>query len=172
MESVCLQVPAIDVDATADIRVDILADAEPFPQAGSLPAFLPESRFVPTRMSVFMFSAITWNRHHIHYDRDAARAEGLVDVAVQRALIGNYFARSLAAAFGGRACLRRLAWRMHKSAYPGHALCCRGVVVGRTAAEHGEGPQGEALQCELEMLDDNGDTVSTATAFVCTTDIS
>ena len=163
MDSVCLQEPCLDVDPAA----------APSPQDGALPAFLPEWCVTPTRMGVFMFSAITWNRHHIHYDKDAALAEGLADVAVQRALIGNYFARSLTGCFGGRGRLRRLSWRMHKSAYPGRALRCRGVVVARSAQEplQGVGLQGEELQCELEMLDDNGDTVSTATALICITDI-
>jgi hydroxyacyl-ACP dehydratase HTD2-like protein with hotdog domain len=44
----------------------------------------------PDRRQLFMFSAITWNRHAIHYDRQSAREEGLPDVVVQRALIGNF----------------------------------------------------------------------------------
>jgi hydroxyacyl-ACP dehydratase HTD2-like protein with hotdog domain len=49
----------------------------------------------PDRRQLFMFSAITWNRHAIHYDRQRAREEGLPDVVVQRALIGNFFAQLL-----------------------------------------------------------------------------
>ena len=61
----------------------------------SLPTILPELVVTPTHSQIFMFSAATWNRHHIHYSRDAAIAEGLPDVVVQRALIGNYFVRLL-----------------------------------------------------------------------------
>ena len=43
-----------------------------------LPLVLPELRVLPTPMQIFMFSAITWNRHHIHYSADAARAEGVL----------------------------------------------------------------------------------------------
>lgn len=44
----------------------------------------------PDRQQLFMFSAITWNRHAIHYNRQHARDEGLPDVVVQRALVGNF----------------------------------------------------------------------------------
>lgn len=171
MDPVCLQDATTDLDRRAGPHADPDSDPERSPPAGALPAFLPERRFMPSRMDVFMFSAITWNRHHIHYDKDAALVEGLVDVAVQRALIGNYFARSLAAGFGGRARVGRLSWRMLKSAYPGRVLRCRGVVVGRTPAEHGRPSREAEFECELEMLDDSGDTVSTATALVCVADI-
>ena len=59
----------------------------------SVTAPIPELTVCPDYVQVFMFSAITWNRHHIHYSKDAALSEGLPDVVVQRALIGNFLAR-------------------------------------------------------------------------------
>jgi hypothetical protein len=43
--------------------------------ACGLPVVLPELTITPTHMQIFMFSAATWNRHHIHYSRDAAIRE-------------------------------------------------------------------------------------------------
>src|SRR5690606_40179158 len=64
-------------------------------ETGSFPIALPELAVVPDHMHIFMFSAITWNRHHVHYNKDAAIREGLPDVVVQRALLGNYIARTV-----------------------------------------------------------------------------
>ena len=98
-----------------------------------LPLVLPDLPWQPTAMQLFMFSAATWNRHRIHYERDAARAEGHGDVVVQRALIGNVFARHVAAWLGGQGHLQRLAWRVLASALPGQRLRCQGAVTGRIA---------------------------------------
>ena len=38
---------------------------------------IPELTVCPDRAQIFMFSAVTWNRHHIHYSKDAAVSEGL-----------------------------------------------------------------------------------------------
>ncbi|MGI9611748.1 MAG: acyl dehydratase [Acidimicrobiales bacterium] len=78
---------------------------------------------------VFMFSAVTWNRHLIHYDQDQARTEGHTSVVAQRALIGNYFARQLDGWLGERGELRRLDWKVVSGAVPGDVLTCTGDVV-------------------------------------------
>jgi hydroxyacyl-ACP dehydratase HTD2-like protein with hotdog domain len=38
--------------------------------------------FTPTELELFMFCAITWNTHRIHYDREYARTEGYPDLVV------------------------------------------------------------------------------------------
>lgn len=105
------------------------------PQAGApqpwpfmLPLVLPELRVLPTAMQIFMFSAVTWNRHHIHYSADGARAEGHPDVVVQRSLIGNYFARHADAWLGSSGRIARLVWRVTGPAVPNQWLRCNGVV--------------------------------------------
>ena len=98
-----------------------------------LPLVLPDLPWQPSAMQVFMFSAATWNRHRIHYERDAARAEGHADVVVQRALIGNVFARHALGWLDGGARLQRLGWRVLASALPGQLLRCQGAVTGRIA---------------------------------------
>ena len=93
-----------------------------------LPIVLPELRVLPTPMQLFMFSAVTWNRHHIHYSADGARAEGHPDVVVQRTLIGNYFARHAGAWLGPAGRIGRLCWRVTGAAVPHQWLRCNGVV--------------------------------------------
>ncbi len=106
-----------------------------------------ELRFTPTRSHVFMFSAITWNRHHIHYDKDKALAEGFPDVAVQRGLMGNYLARLMTNWSGEHGQLERLEWKVVKSSYPGQELCCAGQV-----AEVAEVGAAKYVRCALGIV--------------------
>ena len=109
----------------------------------------------PTYQQLFMFSAITWNRHAIHYNRKKARDEGLPDVVVQRALIGNFFARLLEGWTHHRAEILRLEWKVVRSAVPGDTLTCSGVI------RHTDTQQGATLiECDLTMVNQETDTVA------------
>lgn len=114
----------------------------------TLPACLPDFTFTPTHAQVFMFSAVTWNRHHIHYSDEAARAEGHGGVVVQRGLIGNFLARMLTRWLGGRGEIRSLSWKVVRSARPGEALCCRGDLT--STVERGDA---RLFVCALRVLD-------------------
>ena len=114
-----------------------------------LPAPIPALVVTPGHKQIFMFSAATWNRHHIHYSKDAALAEGLPDVVVQRALIGNFFARLLSDWLGDASVVRELSWKVSASAVPGKAL----RVEGEALAWRLDGGQRD-LECELRITDD------------------
>jgi hydroxyacyl-ACP dehydratase HTD2-like protein with hotdog domain len=122
---------------------------------------IPELRVTPTPGQVFMFSAVTWNRHHIHFSKDAALAEGHADIVVQRALLGNFMARQLGNWLGDRGRIVQLSWKVQKSALPGNTLRCQGRVVG---AEPAGGRQ--QLACSLAILDPADATVATGQATV------
>jgi hydroxyacyl-ACP dehydratase HTD2-like protein with hotdog domain len=127
--------------------------------SGSLPAGIPELRVTPDSMQIFMFSAVTWNRHHIHYSKDGAICEGLPDVVVQRALIGNFFARLLTNFMGEHGEIRALSWKVLNSATPGKGLCCRGEVIARE-----EQSSTRFLLCDVHMIDEGGNTIATGNA--------
>jgi len=133
-----------------------------------LPIILPELAITPTHAQIFMFSAVTWNRHHIHYSRDAAIAEGLPDIVVQRALIGNYFIRVLTSWMGDMIDVKTLSWKVLSSAVPNRKLHCQGVVTGRDP----DSITTNDLVCELTITNDTGETVATASATVCIRDTS
>ena len=144
-----IQEPA--VSATADSDFD-----------GALPIVLPALRVVPNAMQIFMFSAITWNRHQIHYSRDAALREGHPDVVVQRALIGNFFARHAQAWLDRGGAIRQLSWKVLASAYPGQALDCVGFVTERLAD-----PGARLLRYEAQLLADGGREIAVAEGVLC-----
>jgi hydroxyacyl-ACP dehydratase HTD2-like protein with hotdog domain len=123
--------------------------------APQLPFALPELWVSPTPAQVFMFSAVTWNRHHIHYSAEAAKAEGHAGVVVQRGLIGNFLARLLTRWLGRSGEVRKLSWKVVKSVLPGQAPRCQGEVI---AAERRGGKTW--LTCALRMVDAGGDLVA------------
>jgi hydroxyacyl-ACP dehydratase HTD2-like protein with hotdog domain len=124
-----------------------------------LPAPIPELVVTPDHMQIFMFSAATWNRHRIHYDKDAALAEGLPDVVVQRALIGNFFARLLTEWLGDSGEIRELSWKVTQSALPDRALRCAGSVL--TVKAVGDFRYAD---CELRMQDETGRAIAAGRA--------
>jgi len=123
------------------------------------PASIPELVVTPSRMQIFMFSAVTWNRHRIHYDKDAALADGLPDVVVQRALIGDFFARLLTDWLGDGGEIREISWRVMRSAVPDRALRCTGDVL---TVESVEGER--YADCELRMEDEAGHSIAAGRA--------
>ncbi len=120
-----------------------------------LPSTIPELVVVPTTTQIFSFSAVTWNRHRIHYDKDAARAEGHADVVVQRALLGNYFASLLDQWLGQHGEVRKLSWKVLSSAVPGKQLRC----LGEASID-----ERKAAHCEMRIIDELGILVATGEA--------
>lgn len=115
----------------------------------------------PDRRQLFMFSAITWNRHAIHYSRPAARDEGLPDVVVQRALIGNFFAQLLDQWLQDRGEIQRLEWKVNRSAIPGDTLTCSGAVTTIVNEE-----DHTLIECDLEMVNQKADAIATGVGTV------
>lgn len=121
----------------------------------TLAPVIPQLTVVPTTAHLFMFSAVTWNRHRIHYSKQAAVAEGHADVVVQRALLGNYLARMLGQWLGDRGEIRELSWKVLSSAAPGFALHCIGEAT--SVDDH-------TYDCALRIVDDQETVIVTGNA--------
>lgn len=115
-----------------------------------LTAVIPDLVVEPNALQIFSFSAVTWNRHRIHYDKDAAIAEGHKHVVVQRALLGNFLAALLENWLGERGAVRKLSWKVLSSALPDQPLRCHGTaLIERNVAS-----------CELTIESDQGDVIA------------
>jgi hydroxyacyl-ACP dehydratase HTD2-like protein with hotdog domain len=125
---------------------------------------IPELIVCPDHMQIFMFSAVTWNRHHIHYSKDAAISEGLPDIVVQRALIGNFFARLITNWVADNAELRKLTWKVTRSALPGKDIICRGKIKEKVDSE-GE----KYLLCEVTAFNENEELIASGDATLVLT---
>jgi hydroxyacyl-ACP dehydratase HTD2-like protein with hotdog domain len=124
-------------------------------------AHIPELIVCPDRSQIFMFSAVTWNRHHIHYSKDAAISEGLPDIVVQRALIGNFLARLITNWVGEGAELRKLAWKVTRNALPGKNIVCRGKIKERIDSDNEK-----CLVCEVTASNENDELIASGDATI------
>jgi hydroxyacyl-ACP dehydratase HTD2-like protein with hotdog domain len=122
---------------------------------------IPELIVRPDRTQIFMFSAITWNRHLIHYSKDAAISEGLPDIVVQRALIGNFLARLITNWVGDSGELRRLTWRVTHSALPDRDIVCRGKIKEKIDSDGDK-----CLICEVTAYNENDELIASGDATV------
>jgi hydroxyacyl-ACP dehydratase HTD2-like protein with hotdog domain len=115
----------------------------------------------PSSRDIFMFSAVTWNRHAIHYSSESARSEGLRDVVVQRALLGNYLAQLITQWVGADGDLECLEWKVVHSAFPGDRLVCSGEVTANVASQ-----SGRLLECVVRVQNQSAETVALGQARV------
>jgi hydroxyacyl-ACP dehydratase HTD2-like protein with hotdog domain len=84
----------------------------------------------PTMVQLFEFSAVTWNAHRIHYDRDYARdVEGYPDVLVQSHLHACFLSQAVMDACGPGGRLTRIGWQNRGMAVPGDRLTVSGTVT-------------------------------------------
>jgi hydroxyacyl-ACP dehydratase HTD2-like protein with hotdog domain len=109
----------------------------------------------PTYMQLFMFSAITWNRHLIHYNTEYARRDGLPDVAIHRALIGNYLAQLLSDWLGLNGKVAKVEWNVRATAVPGDTLICKGRILKKRI----EG-KNKIVECEIWVEKKGGEIIA------------
>lgn len=122
---------------------------------------LPTLVRTPSTMQLFMFSAVTWNRHRIHYEKDFAVSDGLRDVAVHRSLLGAFLGQLLTEQTGVAARIRRLRFSVRGSAVLDQPLHCAGEVTGRRS-EDGR----ELVECAVWIDDVTGARIVPGTATV------
>ncbi len=115
----------------------------------------------PTTVSLFMFGAVTWITHRIHFDYNFARSRGLHDVVVHGPLQAGYLIQMITEWLGESGTLRKLSYRHHMPAFPGDVLTCTGVVKDKRA-EDGKG----CLEVELLIKNQHDERVSSGTATV------
>lgn len=92
---------------------------------------LPPLVKVPTTVQLFRYSAVTWNAHRIHYEKEYAISEGHPDVLVQAHLHGAFLAQMITDWMGPRARLVGFGWSNRGRAIPGDTLTCTGRVTSK-----------------------------------------
>jgi len=115
----------------------------------------------PTQVTLFRYSAVTWNGHRIHYDRDYAGTEGYPNVLVQGHLHGAYLTQMLLDWIGPGGMLQRLAWSNRRPAYAADTLYCRGRIA-RLYEANGQ----HLADCEIWDENQAGEICARGTATV------
>jgi hydroxyacyl-ACP dehydratase HTD2-like protein with hotdog domain len=109
---------------------------------------VPPLTKLPTTLQLFRYSAVTWNAHRIHYEREYARKEGHPDVLVQAHLHGAFLAQMITDWAGPRARLVTFGWSNRGRAIPGDTLTCTGRVTAKRV-------DGGRHLVELEIVETN-----------------
>jgi hydroxyacyl-ACP dehydratase HTD2-like protein with hotdog domain len=122
---------------------------------------IPSLEKRPTHVSLFRYSAITWNPHRIHYEKTWAEHEGYPDVLVQAHLHGAYLVQMLMDWIGGGGTLREFSWSNRHLAVPGDTLTCKGTVK-RTYEDDGQ----HYVECEIWEEQQDGEICAPGTALV------
>ena len=115
----------------------------------------------PSQVALFRYSAVTWNAHRIHYDRDYAGSEGYPNVLVQGHLHGAYLTQMLLDWIEPSGKLLRFQWSNRRPAYAGDTLTCRGRVTG---VRHEGGVT--LVDCEIWEENQHGEVCAPGTATV------
>ena len=104
----------------------------------------PELVKVATPVSMFRFSAVTWNAHRVHYDEPYATAvEGHEGLLVQAYLLASYLCEMLMGWTGPGGRVVRLSYQVKAPVYAGTQIRCWGRP----------GPGGQAGQRDVVDLE-------------------
>lgn len=122
---------------------------------------MPTMVKTPTRAQLFMYSAITWNIHRIHYDEAYAKTEDhptvLVHGPLQGAFLGQYMTDWVSP--GGR--LKKIAYSNRGPALPDEPYIVKGCVTGKRI-EDGQ----HLVDCDLRGENNAGEIAAVGSATV------
>ena len=122
---------------------------------------LPPLTKVPTTVQLFRYSAVTWNAHRIHYEKEYAIQEGHPDVLVQAHLHGAFLVQMISDWMGPHGRLVNFGWSNRGRAIPGDTLTCNGRVIA-TRREGGR----NLVDLELVETNQRGETCAPGKATV------
>jgi len=143
------------------MKNELLPEHQPCFEEVEVGTALPAQVNSPTTVTLFRFSALTWNAHRIHYDTAYAREEGHRDVLVQAHLHGAYLARTVTDWMGPRGHLLSIGWKNRRRAYPSDVLTCNARVL------HKEQADGlNKVHLEITESNQDGEVCASGTAVV------
>jgi hydroxyacyl-ACP dehydratase HTD2-like protein with hotdog domain len=97
-----------------------------------------------TRAQLFMYSAISWNVHRIHYDNDYAKEEGHPVVLVHGPLQGAFLGQFITDWISPEGTLKKISYTNRGRAFPDEPYIVKGRVTGKSN-EDGQ----NLVECEM-----------------------
>jgi hydroxyacyl-ACP dehydratase HTD2-like protein with hotdog domain len=122
---------------------------------------LPVLQRRPTRVTMFLFGVAYWTSHRIHYDVEAARAEGFDDILVTANLLSAYNVELLTSWTGDPFCVLELEERNVAPALAGDGLTVTGRVL-----DVAEAAGRRTARCALAITKTDATTVLTGEAVI------
>jgi len=123
---------------------------------------IPQIIKKPTSVQLFMYSAVTWNTHRIHYDADFARDhDRFPGILVHGGLYGCFLVQLVTGWIRETGTLKRISWSDRGIAILGDTLTCQGIVTSKYVK------QDEALvECDTWIENQRGEKISPGKATV------
>jgi acyl dehydratase len=122
---------------------------------------LPPVFRVPNRVQLFMYSAISWNLHRIHYDQDQAMSEGHPTVLVHGPLQGAFLGQYLTDWSAPEGRLKKIGWSNRGRALADQPYIIKGQVKAKRTVD-GEG----LVDCEIWSENETGERLLVGSAAV------
>jgi 3-methylfumaryl-CoA hydratase len=120
---------------------------------------LPDVTMTPTPLQLFRYSAVTWNSHRIHFDRDWAAHEGHEGLLVHSHLHAANVLRALTEGLGTDWQIAKVAYRIVRPAAVGTALTATAEITGVR-------DDGQTMDLALREVDPSGAACLEGTATV------
>lgn len=121
---------------------------------------LLERVFKPTNVSLFLYNAVIWNAHRIHYDESyATEVEKHPAIVIDGPLQGDWLTQAAVNWAGDDGQMVEFEYSNRKASYLGASLTSGGVVKAVNAASGN-------VTLELFIKDENGAITSPGSAVV------
>jgi hydroxyacyl-ACP dehydratase HTD2-like protein with hotdog domain len=99
----------------------------------------------PTRPQLFMYSAISWNVHRIHYDEEYARKEEHPTVLVHGPLQGAFLGQFMTDWISPGGTLKKIAYSNRGRVFPDEPYVIKGRITGKRI-ENGQ----HLVDCDIQ----------------------
>ena len=121
---------------------------------------LPEREFNVDNVQLFLYNAVLWNAHRIHFDHPyATGVEGYPGLVIAGPLMGDWLGQCVLEWLGEEGELESIEYRNRKAAYIGETLHSGGSVVSTD-------PEQGTVTLELWVKNQSGETVLPGGAVV------
>ena len=121
---------------------------------------LPEREFKVDNVQLFLYNAVLWNAHRIHFDHPyATDVEGYPGLVIAGPLMGDWISQCVIEWLDGAGTLVSLEYRNRNAAYIGDVLVSGGNV---TSVD----PETGSVTLELFIRNQNGEVIIPGVAVV------
>lgn len=121
---------------------------------------LPERQHTPSNVSLFLYNAVIWNPHRIHYDRDyTVNVEKHPEIVIDGPLQGDWLAQVVVNWAGDAADMKAFRYSNRRASYLGETLTSGGTI---TAIDADAG----TVDLDLFIKNADGDVLTPGSARV------
>ena len=119
---------------------------------------LPERRYVPTNVSLFLYNAAIWNAHRIHYDEPyTTNVEKHPAIVIDGPLQGDWLSQVVVNWLDGHGELLEFEYSNRRASYLGETLTAGGEVISF---------QGNKIALDLAIMNSDGEITTPGSAVI------